>query len=995
MAEPKMIRGTETMTNTMKQLILLLSACTLALFALAPASASASQDCFGNGDKATGGFDISLGCFDGQIYRDPSDPEVATKAFTQAGGHPYDFTTTFLFNTHDQPAYGPSWPAEPLKDVVVDVPPGLIGNPGVLAQCTVGQLLAFESCPPASQVGTLTVRHTACLSPGLCLPFQFVLSLYNMVPPPGVAARFVAVAANTLVTLDARVRSNSDYGLAVSSINTSEGLPITAVETNFWGVPASSAHTPQRHCPGKEPDRLGCSAGIPPQAFLRLPTSCAGPQLNSIHTDSWFHPGALREDGSPNLSDPNWKNQTYISHDPQGLYLGPASVGSVPPSLPPQSWGAPTGNTDCQDVPFEPQIAVAPTSNQADSPSGLEVDLTLPQNNEPEAIGTADLKRAVVTLPAGMSVNPSSAGGQGSCSSSQIGLLGTNFPAPNPIRFNTNPNGCPENAKIGTVSIDTPLLDHPISGAVYLAAQTDNPFGSLLAMYLVVSDPISGTVLKLAGQIEARPDGTLVTTFDNQPQLPFEGLHMDLFGGTRAPLRTPSCGTHTASATLSPWSGGNPVNLASSFAITSGPSGSPCPLGLFDPRFNAGSQSPLAATYAPFNLRLRREDGTREFTALSAKLPPGLLGKLAGIPYCPEAALASVSGAEGTAAAQIQSPSCPAASQIGKVSTAAGAGATPFYLDTGKAYLAGPYKGAPLSMAIITPAKAGPFDLGSVLVRTALQVDPDTAQITAVSDPIPTSLHGIGLDLRDLRVAIDRPNFTLNPTSCDPSSIDAQVQGTGGASAVRSERFQLANCGKLAFRPKLRLALKGGTKRGAHPALSASLTMPQGNANIAKAQVTLPRSEFLDQAHIGTVCTRVQFAAHSCPARSVYGYAKARSPLLDGLLQGPVYLRSSSHQLPDLVADLNGQIEVALAGRIDTVNKGLRSSFEVVPDAPVTKFTLAMKGGKKGLLQNSTNLCAAPHHATVLFDAQNGKTSDSTPTLAVKCKKHGRKKGGH
>jgi hypothetical protein len=257
-------------------------------------------------------------------------------------------------------------------------------------------------------------------------------------------------------------------------------------------------------------------------------------------------------------------------------------------------------------------------------------------------------------------------------------------------------------------------------------------------------------------------------------------------------------------------------------------------------------------------------------------------------------------------------------------------------------------------------------------------------------------LHGIALDLRDVRVELDRPQFTLNPTDCQPMAVEAEIAGPGGASAKRTNPFQVANCANLAFKPKLTLKLKGGTKRGDHPAFSAALTMPPGGANIAEAQVALPHSEFLDQGHIGTVCTRVQFAAHACPVRSIYGYAKAITPLLDNPLEGPVYLRSSTHKLPDLVADLGGQIEVALAGRIDTVNGGIRNSFEVVPDAPVSKFILTMKSGKKGLLQNSTDLCAATHRATALFDGQNGKVSDSRPALEVKCAKQRRgKRGGH
>ncbi|HEY4561850.1 MAG TPA: hypothetical protein VIJ36_02670, partial [Thermoanaerobaculia bacterium] len=432
----------------------------------------------------------------------------------------------------------------------------------------------------------------------------------------------------------------------------------------------------------------------------------------------------------------------------------------------------------------------------------------------------------------------------------------------------------------------------------------------------------------------------------------------------------------------------------SSFTVSADAKGAPCPPERFSPAFGGATENPLAGTYSPFNLSFSREDGEVQLEGLAATLPPGLLGSLKGIPYCPEAALAAVSGALGAGAAQEASPSCPTASRLGTVTVGAGAGPNPFYTQSGKAYLAGPYKGAPLSLAVIAPAVAGPFDLGSVVVRNALRVDPESTQITAVSDPLPQILHGIPLDLRDVRVALDRPSFTLNPTSCDPMAIEATLTSTKGTSAERSERFQVGACKRLAFGPGLSLRLKGGTHRAQHPALRAVLRMPTkgANANIARTSVALPHSEFLAQAHIRTVCTRVQFAAGAgngteCPKGSVYGHAAAISPLLDEPLEGPVYLRSSNHTLPDLVAALGGQIDVDLVGRIDSARDGgIRTTFATVPDAPVSKFVLSMQGGRKGLLENSTDLCRSPHRATVAMDAHNGKTADSRPVLRVRCR---------
>jgi hypothetical protein len=399
--------------------------------------------------------------------------------------------------------------------------------------------------------------------------------------------------------------------------------------------------------------------------------------------------------------------------------------------------------------------------------------------------------------------------------------------------------------------------------------------------------------------------------------------------------------------------------------------------------------APLAGAFTPFVLHLKREDGSQRFAAVDTELPPGLAAKLAGVPYCPNAALAAAAGKNG--ADEIASPSCPSASQVGSVDVGAGAGSQPLHVS-GKAYLAGPYKGAPLSLAIVTPAVAGPYDLGTVVVRTALNVNPETAQVTAKSDPIPAILQGIPLDIRSVALRMDRPDFTLNPTSCEPMSVAGTALSTLGQAAPLSNRFQVGGCGDLGFKPKLSLHLFGRTRRGGDPKLKAVLTMPGSKqTNIARTTVALPHSEFLDQNHIKTVCTRVQYAAKACPEGSIYGFARAFSPLLDQPLQGPVYLRSSSHQLPDLVASLDGQIHIDLDGRIDSVNGGIRTTFEAVPDAPVSKFILTMQGGKKGLLQNSTNICVGQHLVTAKFAAHNGMLKTNHPALKPSCGKRARR----
>jgi hypothetical protein len=511
-------------------------------------------------------------------------------------------------------------------------------------------------------------------------------------------------------------------------------------------------------------------------------------------------------------------------------------------------------------------------------------------------------------------------------------------------------------------------------------------------MYLVIDDPESGLFIKLPGKIDPDPKtGQLTVSFPQNPQTPVEDLEMHFFGGTHAALKTPStCGVHAVTSAMTPWTApeGETKTPSSSFTLTNGPDGGACPqAGAAAPNqfsFTAGTTERTAKAFAPFNLKLSRADGTQQLKQIEATLPKGLLGKLAGIPYCSDAALASASSKSGHS--EQSSPSCPAASQVGSVDVGAGAGATPFYAS-GKVYLAGPYKGAPLSLAVVTPAVAGPFDLGSVVVRNALDVDPETAQVKAVSDPLPMILRGIPLNLRSVALKMDRPDFTLNPTNCDPMSIAGQATSVFERNVALSSPFQVDECARLGFKPKLSLNLKGGTKRGSHPALTAVLKARPGDANIGRTSVALPHSEFLAQNHIKTICTRVQFAASTCPAGSVYGKARAFSPLIDQPLEGPVYLRSSSHALPDLVVALKGQIDVDLVGRIDSIKGGIRTTFEQVPDAPVSKFVLRMQGGAKGLLENSRNLCKSTHKATVEMDAQNAKSYDTRPELGNGCGK--------
>ncbi|HEU4707523.1 MAG TPA: hypothetical protein VFS64_10065 [Solirubrobacterales bacterium] len=927
----------------------------------------------------------------------PTDQPDGSSAIL-AGSHPYQLTVDFNFPTErlGNELVGTEHP----HNIRVDLPRGLIGDPAATpVRCTEAELESENNpgCPSASQIGLIAPTTTIG---GIGTAGVATSPLYNMVPPPGAAAEFGfnVDEIGIFVHLIAGIRTQSDYGASTAS-NDLVALgthPVFGVKTQIWGDPSAESHRWIRE--GCLLSTAECLAKAHQRVpFLTLPGDCpAAPSRFEASADSWEHPGLFKHTG-------------YESADLEG---SPISI------------------SGCNEESYEPTIEARPTTNQADSPTGLEVDLRQPQQ-PPVAKGedplsgraSAPLKDARVTLPEGVAVNPSQADGLAACSETQIGYLAEDEEPG--IHFSDTPESCPDASKLGTMKVSSPLLaeykneetevvadpetgapiPRPLQGSVYLAQPHQNPFGSLLAVYLAVEDPRSGIVAKLAGRVEADPvTGQLTTVFEENPELPLEDIHLSLFKGARAPLITPiACGTHTTTSDLTPWSApeGADAHPSDSFEVTGEPGGGACPsseaAATNSPSFTAGTLSPQAGAYSPFVLKLSREDGSQRLTKIDTTLPKGLAARFVGIPYCSDAQIAQAQARSHPDEGAIEkaNPSCPAASKVGTVDVAAGAGPTPFHTQ-GTAYLAGPYKGAPLSLAIVTPAIAGPFDLGTVTVRTALYVDPETAQGRAVSDPLPTILDGIPLDIRSVAVSLDRPGLTLNPTSCEPMSIVGTATSSLGSAASLTSPFQVGGCSALKFKPKLSLKLSGGTKRGKNPALRAVLTMPPGGANIAKASVALPHSEFLDQAHIRTVCTRVQFAAGAgngaeCPPGSIYGKARAITPLLDQPLEGPVYLRSSSHSLPDLVAALHGQIDVVLDGRIDTVKGGIRTTFDAVPDAPVSKFVLEMQGGKRGLLENSTNLCRSTNRATALFDGQNGKVRDLSPVLRNDCK--GKKPG--
>lgn len=891
----------------------------------------------------------------------------------QASSSPYQYMTSFAVNTKPVVSGGIGEFVEPaggnVKDINVALPPGLVGNPTAISPCSQQQFstvhhvhipggadLFQNECPDGSAVGYVLVEQLEGISETLPLP------IYNLVPPKGMPAQLGFQIFGAPFYIDTAVRTGGDYGITASLHNATEVNRVTAATVVVWGAAADPSHDALRgHCLNEAtisaPFSLdSCSAGIETKRFLRLPTSCDAPLSTLMSFDTWTNPGALLDATSTE----------------------PAPV-------------------NCAPLDFSPTISAVPQTTVADSPSGLRFNLHLPQNDDPNLLAEADLRDAVVTLPEGVTVNPASANGLAGCSPAQVELNG-----PEPAR-------CPDASKIGSVEIHTPLLDHPLPGAVYVATQNDNPFNSLLAIYIAVDDPQTGVVVKLAGHVVPDPKtGRLTTRFADNPQLPFEDFTVEFFDGPRAPLRTPgTCGIYTTTTDLEPYSApesGLDAAPSDSFAVSTAPGGGPCAgseaAQPHRPSFSAGTLAPVAGAFSPFVTHLTREDGSQILRGLNIALPPGLVGKLAGVPYCPQAAIeqAERRKSPGEGALEQASPSCPPASQVGTATVGAGAGSSPVHVQ-GKAYLAGPYKGAPLSLAIVTPAVAGPFDLGTVVVRAALYVNPETAQIRAVSDPLPTILEGIPLDVRSIAVDADRPDFTLNPTNCEPMAVGGEAIAVLNQVAPLSERFQVGGCRGLDFKPHMTLRLKGGTKRTAHPKLIGTVFAKPGEAGTSRLQVTLPHSAFLDQAHIRTICTRVQFAAGSgngeqCPKGAVYGHAWVKSPLLDYWLSGPVLLRSSNHKLPDLIMALSGPayqpIQIALHGKTDSVKGALRNTFEAIPDAPFEKARLVLYGGKRGLIVNSRNLCTQKYRATVRASGQNGKIEQLRPLVRNSCgKAHG------
>jgi uncharacterized repeat protein (TIGR01451 family) len=891
----------------------------------------------------------------------------------QAGSHPFQLTTRIRLN---QTADRGSPPADP-KDLRIKLPAGLVGNATALPQCTEAQFSttgnnAVNLCSAGTVVGAVSVSFFFSNSLGA---FNgVVVPVYNLVPAPGEPARFGFELETVPVVLDTSVRTGEDYGVTVTVPNVSQAVNILSTWLTLWGVPGDPRHNLSRGtaCLGggfRGEFGVPCiSVGEPQAPLLTLPGSCTGPTQAILEGDSWpVGPGPRH-------------SLTF-----EGI---PSPMGSL---------------EGCEHVPFDPSLSVAPDVPSASTPTGLTVHVDVPQEaaTNPTGVAPANLKDATVTLPEGLTLNPAAAGGLQACSEAQIGFQ--RIAGDGTALFTPGVPSCPDASKVGIVQSRTPLLANPLEGSVYLAAQGENPFGSLVALYLVAQDPVSGVLVKLVGEVALDPvTGRVVTTFKNTPQVPFEDLELHFFGGPRAALSNPAgCGTFTTSASFTPWSGNPDVNTSSSFQITSGAGGGGCPgQALFAPSFTAGTTNNQAGGFSPFTVTFSRQDQEQDLSGVSVTTPPGLLGLLKSVQQCGEP--------------QAAQGACGAASLIGHTTATSGAGPDPVSL-TGQVFLTGPYKGAPFGLSIVVPAVAGPFNLGNVVVRAAIHVDPHTAQITVVSDPLPTILQGVPVQIRTVNVSIDREGFMFNPTNCEPLSVGGTLSSTQGASANVSSHFQAANCAALPFKPSFTVSTQANTSKKNGASLDVKVGYPQGaQANIRSVAVTLPKQLPSRLSTIQQACPEATFNANpaSCPAGSNIGIGTARTPVLANPVTGPAYLVShGGAAFPDLVLILQGEgVTLDLVGSINIKKSITSSTFASVPDAPISSFELSLpEGPHSGLAavlpaKAKGSLCGTSLTMPTAITGQNGAQIKQSTKIAVtgcpkakkkaKRRKHPTKAGG-
>jgi hypothetical protein len=855
----------------------------------------------------------------------------------QAGAHP-DIQFRYSVPTTD-PNDPLSGPVEQPHRILVDTPPGLVGDPTAMPTCPEEMLKGAERgavarCPVGAQIGY------AWIAQGPGGQGLFAAPIYNAERPVGSPGVFAFNVTGVVVKLTPTVRPG-DFGVTMDSGTIASAAQIAEFEVNLWGVPADPANDRMRIEPGGTVwcfPNFGCGTSGPPVAsqsprvpFLSLPTSCPGtPDVTTARLDGWRSIGQFAEGSFSSDFD------------------------DVPFTM-----------TGCEKLAFDPSVDVRPTSTRADSPTGLEFDLSVPQSEVANGLSTAHVRDVSVTLPEGMSVSPSAAGGLAACSDAQLDLS------------TTDPVKCPDASKIGSVEVETPLLEEPLSGSVYVGEQqSDDPMsGRMFRLFLVAEG--SGVRVKLEGGVTADPNtGQLTATFNNNPQVPFSQLRVRMFGGQNAALATPpTCGAKTVHVHMTSWSG-KTVDRQSTFNVDCAPG-----LGGFSPSFTAGAVTPIAGEFSPFVVGIKKPDGQSAIDGLSIDMPKGVLAKLKSNLN----------------------------TQVGSVTAFAGSGDSPFPLP-GRVFLEGAYGDAPYSLRVVVPAKAGPFDLGEVVVRQKVYVDRTTAQVRVVSDPIPTIVKGVPTRLQRLDVNVDKPGFMVNPTSCEASEIKATLHSAAGQTAALNARFQVGSCADLGFSPKLAMALTGKKQvtTGKHPGIRAKLRQASGQAGIGRAKVTLPSALALDPDNAQALCeftdgTKPDLENH-CPKGSIVGRARAKTPLLERDLTGDVYFVKNVRKdkktgneirtLPMIVVALRGEIAINLKGEASTTRAGsLVNTFANVPDAPISAFNLNIDGGSNGILaitrtrKSKINLCAKPnsHRAGVDLDGHNGKNADFNTTVKTPC----------
>jgi hypothetical protein len=867
---------------------------------------------------------------------------------TESGGHP-DIHTSFILPGAGEP--------EVAKDIEIRWPEGVFGNPQAVPRCTALDY-ALHQCPSNSQVGWIGVRG---LYEGNAFHTFGVAPLYDMDPVGQFeTARFAFTVpgVNIPIVIPINVRTGSDYGLTLKVTGITQQIPLREAEIEVWGFPAAPIHDEIRFPIGSPGKPSGCPGQIVPN-----PGSCDDLEL-PVESNVLIRP----------LID----NPTLCTEGPLPIELRVYSYKDPNPSVKQAEFPE---TTNCSSQVFRPVFNVGLTTGSADAPSGLNMQLiakqTLGLTNAP-----SQLRSAFVKLPEGFSVNPDAADGQLSCPDAAA-----NF-------GNELPSNCPDTSKIGSVEVITPALNGPLKGGLYIGEPKP---GNQYRLFMLFDG--FGIHAKLAPKIFPDPDtGQLEIAVTDLPQVPFEEFNLHLFASDRGLIATPThCTLYETDAEFVPWNDKvAPQTSSPHVSIATGPNGRPCPgqVRPFNPRLAAGTATPIAGAFSKFTLKLDRDDGDQFLGDLNFRMPPGLTASLRGITYCPEAAIAAATANPGRS--ERVNPSCPASSEIGTTNVAAGPGAHPFHA-VGRMYLAGPLKGAPLSLVAVTPALAGPYDYGTVVVRVAIFVDPIDAHVTAFSDRVPSIIGGIPIRMRSIQVNIDRSNFMINPTNCSPFTVGSQGIGDQGTVTDFTSYFQAVNCRLLGFKPRMSIRQLGGrnaTARSKNPKLRFDLRTRPGDANLKEISVTLPKAFAIDQRHLGNICSRAQLQSEQCEGRQPIGYAEARTPLLDEPLEGPAYAVSGFGKLPRVAFILDGQVRVVPQAESRSVRGRLKTTVPVVPDAPIGHFRLTLLGGGKGYLVNTRSLCTSPAVATVQYVGQNGTKVTQRVRTKTPCGKGLRSKRG-